>query len=368
MTELIIQDGLHNLQGRQKLAAKVIPKASNLENYVVEILDDSGTVLHMSAFEYQRRMTIPPIEGGEEGKPFVELVEPEAVLVLPYVLGAVSVRIVKGGKSFPSKPLSEGTVKVGGKVSHMAPANEGKLYILIIGNAFDSDTTSFLSVAAEIVSQFESTYPFTKWSPNVVINSYNSTTDLGCSAGSGGIARLMSCNSTSVTSAAAASGYYYDEIIVLHNTSTYAGGGYLDYGAYETNSYSSYCMVYNGYYTAAMAVHEFGHSFGDLCDEYTYTNEGSTSSTCVNCKTSCSTWSSWTSSCQSGCSSLSGGYRADDSIMLSLSISSFNAPSINLSLMPRIEYFAGSAPPTISTLSELGLVILTLSLMGTALY
>ena len=117
----------------------------------------------------------------------------------------------------------------------------------------------------------------------------------GCS----GIDRLMCCDSSKVMAAAEDSGSLYDEIIVIDNTATYSGGGARDLGsaAYKTNSYSSFCQVYDGQYTVPMALHEFGHSFGDLCDEYSYGSEGYSYYPCVNCRATCSDWSSYSSIC-----------------------------------------------------------------------
>ena len=60
--------------------------------------------------------------------------------------------------------------------------------------------------------------------------------------------------------AAEDSGSLYDEIIVIDNTATYSGGGMRDLGsaAYKTNSYSSYCQVYDGQYTVPMVSMSLG--------------------------------------------------------------------------------------------------------------
>ena len=55
----------------------------------------------------------------------------------------------------------------------------------------------------------------------------------------------------------------YEHIIVLVNTSKYGGGGI----------YNSYDLSYtDGEYFEPVVVHEFGHSFGGLADEYEYSN------------------------------------------------------------------------------------------------
>lgn len=59
----------------------------------------------------------------------------------------------------------------------------------------------------------------------------------------------------------------YEHIIVLANTAHYGGGGI----------YNSYNLSYTlGKHFQSVVVHEFGHSFGGLGDEYDYGNDDST--------------------------------------------------------------------------------------------
>lgn len=59
-------------------------------------------------------------------------------------------------------------------------------------------------------------------------------------------------------------GIPYEHIIILVNTSTYGGGGIL-------NSYNLSAAHHP--YSLPVIVHEFGHSFAGLADEYAYENE-----------------------------------------------------------------------------------------------
>jgi hypothetical protein len=62
----------------------------------------------------------------------------------------------------------------------------------------------------------------------------------------------------------ALAGIPYEHIIILANTDTYGGGGI----------YNSYLLAMAHHrLTRPVVVHEFGHSFGGLTDEYFYEND-----------------------------------------------------------------------------------------------
>ena len=226
-----------------------------------------------------------------------------------------------------------------------APAKEGNLYILLVASGF-SDMSGFQTKAQEARNYLLSKEPFASRSSDVVISIYENTADLGCYTGCYAIDRLMCCDSQKVMAAVVASGRLYDEIVIIHNPTTYSGGGNRDFGAYETDSTYSFCQVYNGLYTAPMTLHEFGHSFGNLCDEYTYGSEGYSYYDCVNCRASCSDWADVSSGCQLGCDARSDYYRPEDSIMISYASPYYNQPSIHKSLIPRLNYFAPATTVT----------------------
>jgi hypothetical protein len=155
----------------------------------------------------------------------------------------------------------------------------------------------------------------------------------------------MCCHSGKVISAATASGYSFDEIIVLHNTSVYSGGGSREFqDAYKTNSYSSYAMSYSGSDFKKVVLHEMGHSFGNLCDEYTYDSEGYSYVSCVNCRDNCAIWSYLSPICQESCDAKNDYFRPGSSIMLTLDIEHFNPVSLYAHYLPhgldkRLRYF-----------------------------
>ena len=62
----------------------------------------------------------------------------------------------------------------------------------------------------------------------------------------------------------ALSGVPYEHVIILANTDTYGGGGIYDSYTLTTAHHSAFAPV---------VVHEFGHSFGGLTDEYAYDDQ-----------------------------------------------------------------------------------------------
>jgi hypothetical protein len=62
----------------------------------------------------------------------------------------------------------------------------------------------------------------------------------------------------------ALAGIPYEHIIILANTNTYGGGGIYNEFTLTTAHHAKFRPV---------VVHEFGHSFGGLADEYDYGND-----------------------------------------------------------------------------------------------
>ena len=324
----------------------------------VEILDQNDTVLYVKNFAYQNLMTVPMNMPGqpEDQVPSLIAISPETTVVLPSLEGARKIRVVdENGQAGDIIDLEGAPITdlVSGTPDHLAassPVNPGSFNVLILASGYSPSTISSFTAKADLVKQqILHSAPFTSYGPALSVNIYADTQDLGCSPGCNGIDRLMCCNSSTVMSVAQDSGSLYDEIIVIDNTATYAGGGMRDSGtaAYKTNSYSSYCQVYDGPYTVPMALHEFGHSFGDLCDEYSYGSEGYTYSPCVNCRASCSDWSPYSGICTLGCDAKSAYFRPERSIMLDLSSPTiYNQASIKADYSPdglekRLNFFMG---------------------------
>ncbi len=321
--------------------------------YAIEVLDGQGRVLASAPFSFMEWLQVPPLPGADPGPGphVVRLKTPEASVVMNYPAGAAAVRIADASTSARSPVVAIANpdgVEPSPLAAPRTPAEEGKLHLLIIASGYsEAQLVSFTAKAGQIKTQLlTSTPPFSTRADDVSIHLYENTADLGCAPGCYNIDRLLCCDSSLVLSHAAASGELFDEIIVVHNTSTYCGGGHRDLGNYQYSSASTFCQVYDGVWTVDMATHEFGHSFGDLCDEYTYGSEGYSYNECVNCRASCGDWADISSACNLSCDARSDYYRPADSVMLALNLKTFNDVSVANSLEPRLEYFAGGGGQT----------------------
>jgi hypothetical protein len=329
------------------------PPAYPLENlqkneHRIELSDPGRKSIFSLPFFYPRVITVPPrIEGDPfDGSPDVIYVEePETTLVLPYLAHTSSVRIQSPGSSVQaSVSIHKATMEV--TLYNQSPVfteagQQDALHILIMASGYESwSMSSFFSTAQAVEDLLLSLEPFDAFSDSIEVHVFDNLAPLGCACGCDGIARLMCCNTSAVISAAAASGYGYDEIIVIHNTDEYCGGGGRDLGLFHVFSYTTMATLAGGPGRVGVAVHEFGHSFGNLCDEYLYPEgEFHIYLPCVNCRPTCDEFAGSTSQCQEGCGAKPSYYHPDSSIMLSSSNWAFNEVSIERSLIPRLSYF-----------------------------
>lgn len=111
------------------------------------------------------------------------------------------------------------------------------------------------------VSNYILTYePFKSRATQILFHYVDNTKDLGCVYASFNPS-LLFCNSAKVIQEVNNDGAIYDSLIVLVNNDQLGGGAAPG---------SDIAVSYNGAIAPQVSIHEFGHSFGGLYDEYIY--------------------------------------------------------------------------------------------------
>ncbi|MCP4022504.1 MAG: hypothetical protein GY729_11740 [Desulfobacteraceae bacterium] len=334
-------------------------RSMDTDTFYIHLLDENKTRLFTTDFKFIRIRTIPPSLPSTpdfQTSDMITITNPLVSLILPFTNQVKFIEIISPEKALSSTIVEINQIKkarIKSTVEHMmpAPVQAGKLHFLIMANGFNYSMSTFETLASDLKEYLLTKEPFLSYAESIEFHIYSNTTDLNCDYNCNNIERVICCDDTLVTATAASSGYLFDEIIVIHNTHTYSGSAQLGQD-YQSNSYSSYARIYSGSRYKELALHELGHSFGGLCDEYSYANEGFDNALCVNCRALCSDWNDTGSiQCQKGCKSSPYYFRPEDSIMLRLSLEYFNKASLNATYAPdglikRIEYFTGSLSNT----------------------
>ena len=159
---------------------------------------------------------------------------------------------------------------------------DNRINLVIVGDGFtDQELPDYASQVTEAMDKFFQEAPFDSYANyfnvyrvDVVSNESgvdNDPTDgierdtaLDSGFFCSGLERLL-CVDTFKASSAAESAPDVDQILVLANSEKYGGAGYpsANLGTFSSRNQSS----------VEIALHEFGHSFGDLADEYYYTGD-----------------------------------------------------------------------------------------------
>jgi hypothetical protein len=143
------------------------------------------------------------------------------------------------------------------RISTKAFAETGEtLDITFIGD--DYTTVDSLNTFHSDVDRFITTFltyePYQSRASQILFHYVDNVDDLGC-AYSG---RYIMCNYSLVNQKVNAAGAPHDRIVTMVNNSTYGGG-----------TYGESMSAYNGSSGPQVFVHEFGHGFTHLRDEYT---------------------------------------------------------------------------------------------------
>jgi chitodextrinase len=184
-----------------------------------------------------------------------------------------------------SASLVAGSAAFAGDISYGTPSSEtvwfsgsssAKVDIVILGEGYtEAELAKYNADVSALVSYMFSLEPYASSSASFNIHKVNViSAQSGADEGAYQVNTAFDCsysgrliligNFTNV-SAAKAKAPASDTVMVLVNHATYGGAGY----------FSGYAVAYNGGWGNLVMMHEFGHSFGQLHDEY-QNNTGST--------------------------------------------------------------------------------------------
>ncbi|MDO8335504.1 MAG: MopE-related protein, partial [Candidatus Saccharibacteria bacterium] len=193
---------------------------------------------------------------------------------------------------------------------------DDKFNILFIPDQFDSAEISTFATKVKTASDYLfSIIPFNANKNKVNIKRIDVVQNLGCDTGA---------NCKAVNIMALAASCPYDEVVVLADSYFRSWAG----------QYAMVSMTYGNY--SSVTVHELGHSFAGLADEYEEAGKNMPASSVtasVNCDTSstCTKWSGVAGAgCFDGCYYKKGYYRSvSNGVMRSNSSKDFGVVNIN---------------------------------------
>ena len=362
------------------------PQYEPLETgYVLSLHDASGQSLFSLTFQIPNQVSDPPPQAGEaaDGAPVVframefsltvpmppeavelQVTDPQGLVIVKESL--VDVPVKKNQPNFRSLPHGKPSSNLAPRsrlawladwfteTAEAATNSSTALDITFVGDNYTSaDLAMFYQDVDRVIAHMLTYEPYTSRSSQIVFHSVeNTTVDLGC-VHSPTMDRLITCNNTTVTSVVNNAGAPYDKIIVLVNDPNYGGSG------------GAVAVAYNGSYSPQVAVHEFGHTFGGLLDEYNlYVSNGTLDNkTHANCFAGAPPAADWNGlvalTDYSGGCNYPNWYRPSPcSLMLSLSCTYFNAVS-QQQLNAKLDLFAGNPNPTLTLSANPTLIGLT---------
>ncbi len=273
--------------------------------HILSVLDNNAKEIFFTTFDIPLTIDVPP--DPVTGESFqIPVNRNAAVVKIPTSSIINEIRIDSSTFKFRSMPFLTPLPAPNTEVIYGNCSGELCFDLFLVSDGY-SDMSHFKTDAQTIANFFGSIEPYKSNLNLLRIVRVDNTTSLGCYNNCNGIQRLICCDSGKLFSAV--SGLTYDEILVITNTNEYGGSGYID----GTNcaDKSSYAVTFRDtdYYAKEVAIHETGHSFGGLWDEYEYGINGSGEGPNCVYDSTCAVWKGIAGAgCFAGCS-YNGMYR-----------------------------------------------------------
>lgn len=199
---------------------------------------------------------------------------------------------------------------------------EHKIHVVFVSEGYDKGAPGALSFASDVRSFrtfLLSLAPFKERASAFQFHAVYTNEPLGCKYEG----RLITCDAEQVKSKIRAAETPFDQIVVIVNSPQYGGSG------------GEMSVTYNGELGARVFIHEFGHSFGGLFDEYVYKERaGEPGAQCRDAHGNCydgvppaTEWADFSPEYIKGCTRREWYRSSRGSIMLSLKFPYFNAVS-----------------------------------------
>jgi hypothetical protein len=280
--------------------------------YKLTLFNSKGNEIYSTNFDIPLYIDVPPDPiTGESYQ--IRLSKGAKVLRVPFFQDIKAMQIGPQYFDFRFIPFASPVPAPNTEVIYGNCLGSSCFDLLFVSDGY-SDMNQFKTDAAVIANFFGTIEPYRSNPDRIRIIRVDNTTPLGCYNNCSGIQRLICCDSSKVFSAV--SGLDYDEILVITNMNEYGGSGYIDGTSCADRSTYAVTFRDTSYYAKEVAVHETGHSFGGLWDEYEYGSNGSGDGpNCVHDST-CAKWKGVSGTgCYAGCS-YNGMYRPTENSCL----------------------------------------------------
>jgi len=264
---------------------KEIPKDASrraMENVkTVELLASDGAVICKTIVPGEMFLTTDDFSKKNEPKNTFTKVKSFAVIV-NWTDKASSIRISEGKSPVNVLKIAKNKIEYRQVETQLATRGAGGGYgtldLLFLGSGYSGQTSLFNNKANNLKSFLKNRY--SGYNYYTSFQKYNPNSTLGCVA-------YGTCNQSQVLAAAQQSGYNYDEIFILIRSDLFYGASYFAIYDYQTTPWVTFSWATDNprlYDYRQGGMHELGHSFGALADEYLYSYNNEYQAARVNCR------------------------------------------------------------------------------------